>query len=391
LSLDQLFASETGITESKFDTWKQSHIPFHWFVEFPEALSSGGFDVVIGNPPYISRRKVTSYSFSGFRTNNLPDIYAPCVERSISLVSKTGAFSMIIPLSFSFSDDFSIAREVVSERFPFLMTSTFTQRPSALFDADVRPVVCTGLSLNNSALLGSDMRRWPQDFRPYLFETLQFSKLPVKNLSDPWPRIGNQRLEELFAALTATGSSVGADVVRSGSRLGYKAIARYFLSIFLDDPPSWTLQGRRTPQTVAVSLFFQDDAIRDIAFVLLSGRLNYWWWCSTGDDFNVTKGGLSSFPIAPNQLSVISKELVKLARRLNKKQWSSPLVSRNAGVLIGNFDMRECRAITDEADQLILAHLGLSKYWSAILLADAKLNKATQEASESRREWPFPL
>jgi len=251
--------------------------------------------------------------------------------------------------------------------------------------------VCTGLSLNNSALLGSDMRRWPQDFRPYLFETLQFSKLPVKNLSDPWPRIGNQRLEELFAAITATGSSVGADVVRSGSRLGYKAIARYFLSIFLDDPPSWTLQGRRTPQTVAVSLFFQEDAIRDIAFVLLSGRLNYWWWCSTGDDFNVTKGGLSSFPIAPNQLSVISKELVKLARRLNKKQWSSPLVSRNAGVLIGNFDMRECRAITDEADQLILAHLGLSKYWSAILLADAKLNKATQEASESRREWPFPL
>jgi hypothetical protein len=260
-----------------------------------------------------------------------------------------------------------------------------------LFDADVRPVICTGLSSVNSVLLGSDTRRWPTDFRPHLFETLQFSKLPVKNLSDPWPRLGSERLEKLFAALTATTASVGNDFVRSGSRLGYKAIARYFLSIFLDDPPSWTLQGRRTAQTKVGSLFFQNDTIRDIAFVLLSGRLNYWWWCTTGDDFDVTKAGLSSFPIAPNQLSSISKELVKLARRLHKKQWLSPLVSRNAGLLIGNFDMRECRAITDEADQLILAHLGLQEYWSAILLADAKLAKSTHEASESRREWPFPL
>ena len=28
--------------------------PFHWFVEFYGIMHKGGFDVVIGNPPYIN-------------------------------------------------------------------------------------------------------------------------------------------------------------------------------------------------------------------------------------------------------------------------------------------------------------------------------------------------
>jgi hypothetical protein len=37
----------------EFAAWKQSHAPFHWFVEFFGILSKGGFDVIIGNPPYV--------------------------------------------------------------------------------------------------------------------------------------------------------------------------------------------------------------------------------------------------------------------------------------------------------------------------------------------------
>jgi len=390
-ALDALFAGETRVSRAEFENWKQTHIPFHWFVEFPEALSSGGFDVVVGNPPYISRRKLRSYSFKGFHTNDLPDIYAPCMERSIELVKTSGSFSMIVPLSFTFSDDFRKAREVVSKRFPLLLTSTYTQRPSALFDADVRPVICIGHSSGRSLLLGSDTRRWQHEFRPHLFATLSYSTLPIRNLSDPWPRLGHGELSELFSSLKASGQCMGFDTTSSGSRLGFKLTARYFLSVFLDDPPCWSLQGRRTPQTKVASLYFANDTVRDIAFVLLSGRLSFWWWCATGDDFDVTKGGLMSFPVSPTQLTDLSEALTRFARELYQKQWSSPLVSKNAGLYIGNFDMRECRSITDEADKLILAHLGVGRLWKAILNADAKLDKATKEASDSRREWPFPL
>lgn len=34
---------------------------FHWFLEFPEILSSGGFDCILGNPPFLGNRKIKSY------------------------------------------------------------------------------------------------------------------------------------------------------------------------------------------------------------------------------------------------------------------------------------------------------------------------------------------
>ena len=40
-------------TPSEFAAWKKSHQPFHWAAEFYDTMQSGGFDVVIGNPPYV--------------------------------------------------------------------------------------------------------------------------------------------------------------------------------------------------------------------------------------------------------------------------------------------------------------------------------------------------
>jgi len=80
-----------------------------------------------------------------------------------------------------------------------------------------------------------------------------------------------------------------------------------------------------------------------------------------------------------------------LAKKLHKSQWENPLVSRNASLLIGNFDMRRCREITDETDRLILNHLGLLEYWPSVLLADARMAKAKGETSDERRDWPFPI
>ncbi len=59
--LDRLLAAEYGISPERagaFDAWRASHQPFHWFVDFYGIMSKGGFDVVIGNPPYVSRKKV---------------------------------------------------------------------------------------------------------------------------------------------------------------------------------------------------------------------------------------------------------------------------------------------------------------------------------------------
>ena len=53
--LNHYLAREYGIDIKKpavFEKWRDSHQPFHWFVEFYSIIDRGGFDVIIGNPPY---------------------------------------------------------------------------------------------------------------------------------------------------------------------------------------------------------------------------------------------------------------------------------------------------------------------------------------------------
>jgi len=62
--LDNYLAGEYGIDADdpkqakRLEKWRETHQPFHWISEFYGVMGFGGFDVVIGNPPYVETRKV---------------------------------------------------------------------------------------------------------------------------------------------------------------------------------------------------------------------------------------------------------------------------------------------------------------------------------------------
>ena len=66
--LDHYLASDYGIDQKnipreseyqkRFTQWRGSHQPFHWFIEFYGIIKEGGFDVIIGNPPYVEYAKL---------------------------------------------------------------------------------------------------------------------------------------------------------------------------------------------------------------------------------------------------------------------------------------------------------------------------------------------
>ena len=58
--LDAFLADDYGIRRNQTARrkWQRSHQPFHWLVEFYGIMARGGFDVVIGNPPYLEAREV---------------------------------------------------------------------------------------------------------------------------------------------------------------------------------------------------------------------------------------------------------------------------------------------------------------------------------------------
>ena len=83
--------------------------PFDWKQEFPEAMKSGGFDIVIGNPPYIRSQTLESEQRAYFGHKYLTatgtyDIYVLFVERALELIDANGKTGFILPNKFFTTD-----------------------------------------------------------------------------------------------------------------------------------------------------------------------------------------------------------------------------------------------------------------------------------------------
>lgn len=82
---------------------------FNWQAEFPDVFAKGGFDIVIGNPPYLSLtqnntdNKVLDFYKTAFKSiakSNSKNLFTLFNEKGISLVKDNGTLSYIIPEGF---------------------------------------------------------------------------------------------------------------------------------------------------------------------------------------------------------------------------------------------------------------------------------------------------
>jgi len=81
--LDRYLASEYRVNASDttaFELWCKSHQPFHWVAEFYGTMQSGGFDVIVGNPPWKEYSAVKRlYTVQGYATEKAA-IFTRCVH-----------------------------------------------------------------------------------------------------------------------------------------------------------------------------------------------------------------------------------------------------------------------------------------------------------------------
>jgi len=100
---------------------------FDWNAEFPEIMKAGGFDAVIGNPPWVSltgkfRNEVYSkeeiaYMISHLEGNTyMPNMYEYFVAQGLNLVAFNGCFSFIVPDRLGYNAQFvRLRRRVLTD------------------------------------------------------------------------------------------------------------------------------------------------------------------------------------------------------------------------------------------------------------------------------------
>jgi len=93
---------------------------FNWQKEFPQVFEKGGFDVVIGNPPYVRVEFIESNLVDFYKSKYVSatgkfDLSSLFFEKSINLINTTGAYSIISSYQFLYTSSGVGLRKFIAE------------------------------------------------------------------------------------------------------------------------------------------------------------------------------------------------------------------------------------------------------------------------------------
>ena len=162
---------------------------FNWQNEFPEIFNNGGFDVVIGNPPYVRQelfKEIKPYLQEHYKCyNSVADLYTYFIEKGINLMNESGLFSFILPNKFLKATYGKNVRKVIKEQSNLELLLDFDDYP-VFADATTYPIIYL---LNKKPVFKADS---------FLFAEIN----KRDNTADPINLLETRKHKVTFASLT---------------------------------------------------------------------------------------------------------------------------------------------------------------------------------------------
>ncbi len=363
----RLYASTVSGGSLKYDAWLKSHQPFHWLAEYYDIINgNSGFDVIIGNPPYVVYTKkdkdtgksvADTYKIDGYRTIESNNLYAFTIERSQKIISESQRLGMIIPLSFTAAKNMVSLRHIMING-KYLCVSSYEIRPGKLFDgnkgADQRlNIIISSKAKSSNILVTTKVIRWASEHRKWLFKNLSFN-----------PSINEERIWR-FSSPVEFGiySKYSADT----------AIAQYVTS-FNNDPlihyrsaglRYWIIFLCKGFNTESASNKQKHICNLDTAKYLMAALNSnlFWWYYSVNYDmFNLTDSNVFDFTLSYDTDNNVGQYADELETDMDNNKVVS-IVNKNNGGVNQSFAYQKklSKPIIDKIDKLLKKHYGFTE------------------------------
>ena len=368
--LDRLLAAEYGVDPKKaaaFDAWRRSHQPFHWFVEFFGIMTKGGFDVVIGNPPYVEYSKVRKeYQVQGFVTERCGNLYALCSERALHLATSTGRFCFIVPLSVQTTKRMSHLQEFLLETDRELWMSSFDVYPCKLFEGAKQRLtilLASKKSKRSDGVWATRYLRWRPEERPALFAKLAYAPSYRQIKLCVFPKSDDRKAASILEKIATFRPE---SFVRSQGEQIYVHRIPYNYVKAVNFVPYFSNEVGKKKSDDYKPYCLASSTLNLAALSMVNSNLFFFRWYSFFEGYHCGKHEIASFPFGLSEMSDrVRTKLEVLATRLMSD------MQRNSGrksaqykatgrTTYQEFYPSRSKPIIDEIDRVLAEHYGFT-------------------------------
>ncbi len=368
LELDRYLATDYGINPKSakaFAAWRASHQPFHWFAEFYGVMREGGFDVVIGNPPYVvySAQKVPyDLSRAGLNTLAAGNLYAYVFERSIQVAKNRAPISLIVQLTAISSGRMQALQDLMVER-GLLLVLPYPRRPESMFDGVEMPVVILASYPGaTQALVTTRVGRMYGQERGHCLQTHTTVSHGVRLHGHRVGKLHSENEKAIIDKILSSKYSTRHLVSRGGDHIVfYQEACRYWLKAQAG-LPFFARNGERMQPPHGRIFSATNENAAAFWGCLLNSSLFYWYYSLFSDCEHVNDDLVKTIPI-PSHWE--SEEWIELSDTLSTSLTSHAkrkTIRTKQGHVIEYDEMKASRAKSsiDEIDLALSKLFGLS-------------------------------
>ncbi len=373
--LDRYLASDYGIDPDNakqakdFAKWRKSHQPFHWFIEFYGIMHGGGFDVIIGNPPYRELRAVTEYTVRGYTTTSTRNLYPLLLERAFAISGRGGRLGFIVPVSSISTEGYRPLQSIVFQ-YPGHFSS-FDDRPSRLFDG-LEHIQLTIHLVHNSTCVTrnhytTECYRWSAVERDTLFATLEYELVNETFLPDSLPKVSRGVENSILSKVWADRTAIGEQLSRDGlGTVFYSRKVHNFFQVLDFVPKVYDGKGKLRAPTELKELRFDNKARSQAVLCLLNATLFRWFVNVFSDCRHINKREVEGMRLdLARAVAERGGPLQALSQRLSKRlletaEFRQMRFSHDT-LRVQCIIPKSSKPIIDEIDCILGAHYGFSQ------------------------------
>ena len=398
--LNYHLAKQYGIDSTKphkYQAWQAAHQPFHWYVDFHSIMASGGFDAVVGNPPWKEYAAIKAiYQVVGYASVDCGNLYGLCTERALNIAGQIGSVGFIVQLPIASASRMHGLRSYIENGSKVLWVSTFDDRPGKLFDG-LQHCRSTIFIAQKGAkqvhkLLCSRYQRWQTAARFDLLHVLSYLDHSNHHRRDAaWPKIDQPWVASALNRVSHySGQPIETYRRRSPTAhyVYYQEASQYWIKA-TTHIPYYAKNGLRGDPPHGRWLYFDSDRTATIVAAAMNSSLFYCHFVAFSDCFHLPDGLVSAFRLPG--LDRDDSGLVSIGRELMQALEYSAIrkniVSRQGALMdrieYDEYSIAEQKEFVDLIDKELASRLALTQLeLDAILSFDLKFRMGSGDQND---------